>query len=396
MAIQVGKNFQNLLTTEKLVKKYMKITKLDSTPTDPREFDLPADFKPENIEDIVEIFETPLTGSYNWDYTIADNRLKKLYELGKKLNWDGSIDLDWGTHIAKDEYPIKAELLARMEGPLSMLPDDQKLEYLRHDQAWALSQFLHGEQGALLVASQLVSCAPTYQAKLYAASQTFDEARHVEVFNRYIQQVHGMEYPINKNLKSLLDKILTDPRWDLKFIGMQIIIEGLALAAFQTMKETSNCPLLRQLVHYVIRDEARHVTFGVNYLEEFLQTLSEEELEERAMFCFEACVVMRDRIINTELPAKYFNMPEDEIREMIANDQTNDEFRNLLFTRILPNLKRIGLLTDKVKPLYDELGLLKYENADSDFEIDWAELDKPLEDKDEIDQQAQSGLANHF
>ena len=396
MAIQVGKNFQNLLTTEKLVKKYMKITKLDSTPTDPREFDLPADFKPENIEDIVEIFETPLTGSYNWDYTIADNRLKKLYELGKKLNWDGSIDLDWGTHIAKDEYPIKAELLARMEGPLSMLPDDQKLEYLRHDQAWALSQFLHGEQGALLVASQLVSCAPTYQAKLYAASQTFDEARHVEVFNRYIQQVHGMEYPINKNLKSLLDKILTDPRWDLKFIGMQIIIEGLALAAFQTMKETSNCPLLRQLVHYVIRDEARHVTFGVNYLEEFLQTLSEEELEERAMFCFEACVVMRDRIINTELPAKYFNMPEDEIREMIANDQTNDEFRNLLFTRILPNLKRIGLLTDKVKPLYDQLGLLKYENADSDFEIDWAELDKPLEDKDEIDQQAQSGLANHF
>jgi hypothetical protein len=177
---------------------------------------------------------------------------------------------------------------------------------------------------------------------------------------------------------------------------MQIIIEGLALAAFQTMKETSNCPLLRQLVHYVIRDEARHVTFGVNYLEEFLQTLSEEELEERAMFCFEACVVMRDRIMNTELPAKYFNMPEDEIREMILNDETNDEFRNLLFTRILPNLKRIGLLTDKVKPLYDELGLLKYENADSDFEIDWAELDKPLEDKDEIDQQAQSGLANHF
>jgi len=374
----------------------MKITKLDTTPIDPREFDLPADFKPENVEDIVEIFQTPLTGSYNWDYTIADNRLKKLYELGKKLNWDGSIDLDWDTHISKDEYPIKAELMARMEGPLSMLPEDQKLEYMRHDQAWALSQFLHGEQGALLVASQLVSCAPTYQAKLYAASQTFDEARHVEVFNRYIQQVHGLEYPINKNLKSLLDKILTDPRWDLKFIGMQIIIEGLALAAFQSTKETSNCPLLRQLVHYVIRDEARHVTFGVNYLEEFLQTLSEEELEERAMFCFEACVVMRDRIINTELPAKWFNMSEDAIREMIANDETNDQFRNLLFTRVLPNLKRIGLLTDKVKPLYDELGLLKFQDSESDFEIDWVELDKPLEDKEEIDEQSNAGLANHF
>jgi hypothetical protein len=205
-----------------------------------------------------------------------------------------------------------------------------------------------------------------------------------------------MEYPINKNLKALLDKILTDPRWDLKFIGMQIIIEGLALAAFQTTKETTNCPLLRQLVHYVIRDEARHVTFGVNYLEEFLQTLTEEEVEERAMFCYEACVIMRDRIINTELPAKWFNMSEDDIRELIANDATNDQFRNLLFTRVLPNLKRIGLLTDTVKPLYEELGLLQYQDSDSDFEIDWAELNKPLEDVEEIDEQAQAGLSSHF
>jgi hypothetical protein len=374
----------------------MKITELKITPTELREFDLPEGFEPENIEDIVEIFNTPLVGSYNWDYTDADTRIKKLYELGKKLNWNGSIDLDWDNHIGKDEFPMKAELIARMEGPLSMLPEDQKLQYMRHDQAWALSQFLHGEQGALLVASQLVSCAPTYQAKLYAASQTFDEARHVEVFNRYIRSVHGMEYPINKNLKALIDKILTDPRWDLKFIGMQIIIEGLALAAFQTTKETTNCPLLRQLVHYVIRDEARHVTFGVNYLEEFLQTLTEEELEDRAMFCYEACVIMRDRIINTELPAKWFNMSEDDIRELIANDETNDQFRNLLFTRVLPNLKRIGLLTDTVKPLYEELGLLQYQDSDSDFEIDWAELNKPLEGADKIDEQAQAGLSSHF
>ena len=374
----------------------MKITELKTTPTELREFYLPESFKPEHIEDIVEIFNTPLVGSYNWDYTDADTRIKKLYELGKKLNWNGSIDLDLDNHIGKDEFPMKAELIARMEGPLSMLPEDQKLQYMRHDQAWALSQFLHGEQGALLVASQLVSCAPTYQAKLYAASQTFDEARHVEVFNRYIQRVHGMEYPINKNLKALLDKILTDPRWDLKFIGMQIIIEGLALAAFQTTKETTNCPLLRQLVHYVIRDEARHVTFGVNYLEEFLQTLTEEELEDRAMFCYEACVIMRDRIINTELPAKWFNMSEDDIRELIANDETNDQFRNLLFTRVLPNLKRIGLLTDTVKPLYEELGLLQYQDSDSDFEIDWAELNKPLEEFKEIDEQAKAGLSSHF
>jgi len=373
----------------------VKIKVIEETPVDPREFDLPENFSEEHIEDVVEIFNTPLVGHYNWDYTDADTRIKKLYELGKKLNWDGSIDLDWSKAISKGEAPVKAELLARMEGPLAALPEEERLEYMWHDTAWQLSQFLHGEQGALLVASQLVSCAPTYQAKLYAASQTFDEARHVEVFARYLRHVSGVEYPVNKNLKALIDKILSDPRWDLKFIGMQIIIEGLALAAFQTTKETSNCPLLRSLVHYIIRDEARHVTFGVNYLEDFLKTLSEEEVEDRAMFAYEACVVMRDRIINTELPARWFGISEEEIIAMVVNDETQDMFTNLLFSRVMPNLKRIGLLTDKVLPLYEKLNLTSYMDADSEFEIDWAELNKPLESSEEIDKQSDNELAAH-
>ncbi len=373
----------------------MKVKVVESPPVDPREFDLPEGFKEEHLEDVVEIFNTPLVGHYNWDYTDADTRIKKLYELGKELNWNGSIDLDWSNSLKKGEPPIKAELIARMEGPLAALPEEERLEYMRHDQAWTLSQFLHGEQGAMLVASQLVSCAPTYQAKLYAASQTFDEARHVEVFARYIKEIHGIEYPINKSLKALIDKILSDERWDLKFIGMQIIIEGLALAAFQTTKETSNCPLLRQLVHYVIRDEARHVTFGVNYLQEFLETLSEEEVEDRAMFAYEACVVMRARIINTELPARWFGMSEEEILEMVVNDDTQDMFNNMLFSRVMPNLKKIGLLTDKVMPLYEKLNLTSYIESESDFEIDWAELNKPLETTKEIDQQSEKELAAH-
>ena len=373
----------------------MKVKVVENPPVDPREFDLPEGFKEEHLEDIVEIFNTPLVGHYNWDYTDADTRIKKLYELGKELNWNGSIDLDWSNSLKKGEPPIKAELMARMEGPLAALPEEERLEYMRHDQAWSLSQFLHGEQGAMLVASQLVSCAPTYQAKLYAASQTFDEARHVEVFAKYLQKIHGLEYPINKNLKSLIDKILSDERWDLKFIGMQIVIEGLALAAFQTTKETSNCPLLRQLVHYVIRDEARHVTFGVNYLQEFLQTLSEQEVEDRAMFAYEAVVVMRARIINTELPARWFNMSEEAILEMVVNDETQDMFNNMLFSRVMPNLKKIGLLTDKVMPLYEKLNLTSYIEAESDFEIYWAELKKPLETAEVIDQQSEKELAAH-
>ena len=381
----------------------MKITVIDECPKGLRHFDrheeedLESKLTPRDVEDIVEIFKTPLTGSYNWDYTEADNRLKKLYALGKKLNWNATLDLDW----SKDPYPL-TEWASNPEffafngfEPFEKLSEEEKIECSWHVLASGLSNIVHGEQGALLVASQLATCAPTYQAKLYAASQTFDEARHVEVFSRYLQRIHGLEYPVNKNLKALLDKTLTDPRWDLKFIGMQIVIEGLALAAFQTTKETSNCPLLRQLVHYVIRDEARHVTFGINYLTEFLQTLSEEELEERAQFAYEACVVMRRRIINTELPAKWFGISEDEAFELIVNQENQDIFNNLLFNRVMPNLKKIGLLTEKIQPLYDELNLLAFAESDSDFEVDWAEMKKPLEDSKEIDRQSAEQLAQH-
>jgi len=359
----------------------MKIHKQDGPPEDLLYFDEDINLTQKQVEDVVEIFHTPLTGAYNWDYTVADNRIKKLYELGKELNWNGSIDLNWDyTHPADkrimepdDELPHEAL------DAYNDLTEEEKILFDRHSTAELMSQFLHGEQGALLVASQLASCAPTYNAKLYAASQTFDEARHVEVFNKYLQDKIGIHYPINPNLKLLLDKILTDERWDLKFIGMQIIIEGLALAAFQMLKAITKDPLLKQLLHYVVRDEARHVTFGINYLEDYLKTLSPEEIEDRAQFAYEACVISRDRLINTKSEQRFLKMTEEEAREFSLNTGSFELFRNFLFTRVMPNLKRIGLLTDSVRPKFEALGLLEYENAPDDFECDWAEMKKPLE-----------------
>ena len=247
------------------------------------------------------------------------------------------------------------------------------------------SQFLHGEQGALLVASQLTSCAPTFNAKLYAASQTFDEARHVEGFNKYLKEKIGFQYPATDGLKSLLDKILTDERWDLKFIGMQIIIEGLALAAFNNMKVILNDGLLKQLLHYVIRDEARHVTFGVNYLEDYLKTLTKAEIEDRAQFAFEACVVMRDRLITGDVISRFLDISKEEATRITANSQQGEHFKNMLFTKIIPNLTRIGLITDKVKPKYDKLGVLSYQEMEDNFQPDWAEISKPYETQEEIE-----------
>ena len=359
----------------------MKIRKQDGPPEDLLYFDEDLDLSQKQVEDVVEIFNTPLTGSYNWDYTIADDRIKKLYELGKELNWNGSIDLNWEYTHPADERIVEPdeELPHETLEAYDKLSEEEKILFDRHSTAELMSQFLHGEQGALLVASQLASCAPTYNAKLYAASQTFDEARHVEVFNRYLQEKIGIHYPINPSLKLLLDKILTDERWDLKFIGMQIIIEGLALAAFQMLKSITKDPLLKQLLHYVVRDEARHVTFGINYLEEYIKTLTSEEIEERAQFAYEACVISRERLINTKSEQRFLGMSEDEARAFQMETKSFEMFRNFLFSRVIPNLSRIGLLTDTVRPKFEALGLLEYEHAPDDFECDWAEMKKPLE-----------------
>lgn len=360
----------------------MSIQFVKNTPDTIRFFPEPgspeAQMTEHEINDIAEIFETPLTGSYNWDYATVDGRIRKLYQLGKELNWNQETELNWAQTYPKSQPPVDQNFNPFVGyEPFERLSDEEKLRFSWHNQSWTLSQFLHGEQGALLVASQLTSCAPTFDAKLYAASQTFDEARHVETFNRYIQEKIGFMYPVNPHLKLLLDKILSDPRWDLKFIGMQIIIEGLALAAFNTMRMVSLDPLLKDIIYLITRDEARHVTFGVNYLEYVVKHMSAEEIEERAQFAYEACVVMRERLIATEVFVE-FGWDVAAARERVLSSSVMEYFRKFLFSRIIPNLARIGLLTDSVRPKFEALGILGYENAVSDGDIDWAELSKPL------------------
>lgn len=357
----------------------MKINIVDEMPRKIKNFDVEGNLNKEEIpspEQVAEIFQTPLTGAYNWSYTLAHDRIRKLYELGKTLNWNVETDINWDQPRPTGDLPD----LNNMSGypPYEALNKKEQQEFLRHSSAWSISQFLHGEQGALLVASQLVSCAPTYNGKLYAASQTFDEARHVEVFNKYLQQRTGMMYPINIHLKSILDKILTDERWDLKFIGMQIVIEGLALSAFDAIKKFTPDQLLRDILTLVIRDEARHVTFGVNYLEEFIKTLTNEEREERAMFAYEACVVSRERLIATDV-YQYYGWDVEAARMRALEGDVSVMFRKLLFSRIVPNLKRIGLLTDNVRPLFEALGVLDLEDQPNDGDIDWVALSAPLE-----------------
>jgi len=360
----------------------MKISKVDNPPKEDKLFE-GANYPVEqelNPEDVVEIFNTPLTGCYNWDYKVQDNRIKKLYELGKELEWNVEKDVDWSIpypEFSDDGFKFMDDQWKNHKDYAKLSYED-RCQFIKDSQDWTISQLMHGEQGALLVASQLTSCAPTFNAKLYAASQTFDEARHVEAFNKYLQTRIGRIMPIGNNLKALLDKILTDPRWDFKFIGMQIIIEGLALAIFNTIRDTTQDPVFKRLLGLVIRDEARHVTFGVNYLTSFVTTLTEEERIEREDFCLEACNVMRNRFKQYEVWEKWgFDLEYTD--EWSRENTLSSQFQYLLFNRVMPNLKKIGLLPDRLLPKYEQLGVSQWIDSESDYETSWEELSKPLE-----------------
>jgi hypothetical protein len=243
--------------------------------------------------------------------------------------------------------------------------------------AWTLSQFLHGEQGALLAAAQLVNSVPDLDSKLYGGTQVVDEGRHVDVFNDYLHKKIGFSYPVNEHLKTLLDMILKDSRWDMKFLGMQIMVEGLALAAFGMMRQYSYEPLLKSLVTYVMQDEARHVAFGILSLNDYYNEMSPKDIQEREDFIFEAARLMRDRFLFQEVWNK-MGMPREKCMELAFKNKAQVLFRQMLFAKIVPAVKRLGLLSDKQRGRFEELGILQFENASDPFEdLSEAEANPP-------------------
>lgn len=317
----------------------------------------------------VEQFRIAQDLSYNWEYDSSRAKLMRLYENAKRDQWNATDRLDWST----DVDPL-GELIPDLSIGIYGTPMWEKLtaserQRLRHEGiTWQLCQFLHGEQGALLVTAQIVDTVPWYEAKQYGATQVMDEARHVEVYRRFVQEKLQHEYPINPQLKRLLDTVLMDSRWDIKFLGMQIMVEGLALAAFGTMRDTTTNTLLRDLTAAVMEDESRHVAFGVLALREFCQSMSDQERREREDFVYEAAVLMRDRILNREVWETMGMDAEACIAASLASPLAQ-EFRRRLFSKIVPNVKSLGLLSDHQRQRFADLGILEYEhNTTSDVD----------------------------
>jgi hypothetical protein len=220
---------------------------------------------------------------------------------------------------------------------------------------------MHGEQGALLATAQLVPSVRDLDSKLYAASQVVDEARHVDVYNRYVHQKIGFSYPVNPHLKTLLDLILKDSRWDMKFLGMQIMVEGLALAAFGMIRNNTQEPLLKELTTYVVGDEARHVAFGVLSLRDYYREQPESVKREREDFVYEAARLMRDRFLFQEVWEKC-GLPTKQCMEIALHNQGQVMFRQMLFAKIVPAIKKMDLLSERQRARFQELGILQFES----------------------------------
>ena len=344
------------------------------------------------VDATIHAVQAEIGTSFTWDYERSRPGLSRLYSKAKGSQWNATTDLDWSIDV--DPERVSADLggsspVGRF-GHLVDHPDSPVRSFGESEwttvgvelQNSILSQFLHGEQGALLCTSRIVETVPWIDAKYYASTQVMDEARHVEVFARYLDEKLGRQYAINPNLKALLDDILTDSRWDVTYLGMQIMVEGLALAAFGFMRQATNEPLLQDLLRYVMSDEARHVAFGVLTLKEYYEELTLPEIRERQEFAFEAAVRMRDRLLMQEVLHR-LDVDVKGAVQFALNDPGRQIFQQMLFSKIVPNCKKLGLLDANdgwLRKRFDVLGVTQFEDW-VDTGEEYLEMDAVAQDR---------------
>jgi hypothetical protein len=313
----------------------------------------------------------PLSGEsrFTWEYDDGRDRLLSLYQKGKDKQWDAQYRIDWDAEVDADNplgIPDMAIPIYESRTFQDKIKNDpQELSRLRRAMACSqISQFLHGEQGAMITAAHIVETVPDLDSKFYAATQTMDEARHVEVFDKFLRDIVKMDpYPLSRPLATLLEQTLSDSRWDMPYLGMQVLIEGLALAAFGLLRDTTTQPLPKQILSYVMQDEARHVAFGRMALKDAYADLTSKERDEREEFVVEACYLMRDRLRGKEV-WESLGFPVQECLDYADRSAFQQMFRSLLFTRIVPIVKDIGLWGEKVQKAYADMGVLDMAGVD--------------------------------
>jgi len=318
---------------------------------------------------------------FDWSYTSDFPEMRELYTRAKQQQWDAETSLDWSIDV--DPYRTDRPIIPGDFFDFDALDRHVKLSAAEKQRliysmaSWMLSQFLHGEQGALFAAAQVTETVKWMDGKLYGATQVMDEGRHVEAFHRYLDSKLNKLYVINDNLFVIVDSLMTDSRWDMKFLGMQIMVEGLALGAFGTLYKLTREPLLKSLLANVIQDEARHVHYGVLALREYIsKELSDAERQEREDWSFEVALLMRNRFMAHEVYEEWFEgtMPRSRWNEIILGSPGMAEFRQVMFRRLVPNLEAIGLLSPRIQGHYERAGLLQFRGGKNAMQLTAEEL----------------------
>jgi hypothetical protein len=304
---------------------------------------------------------------FNWNYDDGRDRLLNLYEKGKTKQWNANDRLDWSREIDLSNPLGFPDYYVSIYGSeiWERLDEKGRAEVRLHLDAWRFSQFLHGEQGALICSAKIVQSVPDIDSKFYAATQVVDEARHVEVYSRYLREKLGLAYPINPYLKTLLDQAIIHSEWDLTYLAMQVIIEGLALAAFSTIRDLATEPLGRALNAYVMEDEARHVAFGRLALRDYYPQLTDKERDWREEFAVDACYLMRDRFVGEEIWDRLGLGAQDCVK-FVAASPLMQAYQKRLFSRIVPTIKDIGLWGPRIREAFQKMGVLEF--AESNVE----------------------------
>ncbi|MEI6701187.1 MAG: ferritin-like domain-containing protein [Actinomycetota bacterium] len=329
--------------------------------------------------------------TFTWDYQKgARPALDKLYEKSKKAQWNGQTDLPWDTDVDVEKLATEAYnedqagfFNADLSGTVvENWGQKEWIQFGMENQRWSLSQFMHGEQGALICTAKIVETVPWIDAKYYAAQQVADEARHVEVFSKYLNEKLDGHYQMNGHLGLLLDDIINDSNWDMTYLGMQVMVEGLALAAFGFTHQMTKEPLLKQLLRYVMADEARHVAFGILSLQEYYAGLSAAELRTRQEFAFEAAVRMNDRLASQEVWER-MGVPQKDAIKLLTQATDRKDFQVLLFSKIVPNCKKLGLLDAGdgwLRKKFTDLGAIAFEDwQDTTLDEDALADSSPME-----------------
>jgi hypothetical protein len=320
--------------------------------------------------------QSSLELTWDWSYEIDQMKLEDLYKKAKREQWNADVDIDWSRQVDPGGKILDPGRMAILQmGFFERLSRTQREAFSAHNSAHILSQILHGEQGAMMVAAALVAEVPDYEAKLYSASQGMDEARHVEVFGRYIRKLDKI-YPVTPPLKEILTLILEAKHWQSKTVGMQVILEGLALGTFINVRAATSCELLHELLTYVTKDESRHVAFGNIYLSDAIKDMHPDDradVEDFALYVTKRMAAMRrgpeamrgfDQVlIDTGVdPDDFLKALREEVAvgfRLKGAPGSVHSFRSL----IMPGIIRAGLVSERVRGQYEAAQIKLFSNT---------------------------------